>query len=396
MSTKERSLETAGRAGSWAGALGMMILLAEVVWMVLPFVGFISLHVTLDPFFRFRRRWFQPFFMPSYNPVGAPLVLVGSGLFLTGAIQIYGRKLTGGGAVTGGLYRWVRHPQYTALIVVGFGLLLLWPRYYLLLAFVTMCFLYYALARNEERNMLRAHGDSYRTYLARTSAFVPGDRRCIGLSEPGPITVSGMLKGIVLWVGALILAFMAGVGISAYTITHRDLPTFMSNGFVAFERRVVYKDNLSRSEHIIEFFGKRRLGAQLRREENVREMLEASLDLLAEDDRIQRNLNNLQEPFIVAAVPLNPERSLFKKERRVADKKHRHLYRIYLIVLAGDGDKSESGKTVFNGYLVDKEKKLLFSALVNPVEKRLLQVVRLEFSERFVDWFDRLLDKETF
>jgi len=96
MSSKKRSLETAGRAGSLAGVVGMMVLLAEVIWMVLPFVGFISLHVTLDPFFRFRRRWFQPFFMPSYHPAGAPLVLLGGGFFITGAIQIYGRKLTGG------------------------------------------------------------------------------------------------------------------------------------------------------------------------------------------------------------------------------------------------------------------------------------------------------------
>jgi len=175
--TERRSIERLGKAGKWAGVIAMTVLLAEVVWMVLPFVGFISLHVTMDPFFRFRRRWFQPFFMRSYHPAGAPLVLLGMGFFLSGAGQIFRRKLLGGGAVTGGLYRWVRHPQYASLAVVGLGLLLLWPRYYLLLAFVTMCALYVALARAEERQMLKAFGDGYRSYLTRTSMVISTTRR---------------------------------------------------------------------------------------------------------------------------------------------------------------------------------------------------------------------------
>lgn len=396
MSSKERSFETAGRAGSLAGAVGMMILLAEVIWMVLPFVGFISLHVTLDPFFRFRRRWFQPFFIPSYNSAGAPLVLLGAGFFLTGAFQIYGRKLMGGGAVTGGLYRWVRHPQYTALIVVGFGLLLLWPRYYLLLAFVTMCFLYYALARNEERNMLRAYGDTYRSYLRSTSAFIPGDRYFLGLSEPGPVTVSGFFKGAALWVGALIVAFGAGIGMSAFTITHRGLPTVERNGIVALERRVVFEDRLSKSECILEFFGKHRLGEQLRRQENVREFLETSLDLLVADKQVHRSLSDVRGPFVIAAVPINPERVLFEMERKVKARPGRYLYRIYLAILGGADFTDDNVSDVFNGYLIDKERRMLLSTLVDPEERRVVQVVRVRFTEGFIDFFDRLLDKETF
>jgi len=259
-----------------------------------------------------------------------------------------------------------------------------------------MCFLYYALARNEERNMLRAYGESYWAYLRKTSAFIPGDRRFLGLSAPGPITVSGFLRGLAVWSGALVVAFAAGIGMSAFTITHRGLPVVEKDGMVALERRVVFEDRLSRSECILEFFGKNRLGEQLRRRENVRERLETSLALLAVDERVRRSLSGINEPYVVAAVPINPERTLFEKEQKVQHHPGRYLSRIYLAVLAGEDFARADGSDLFNGYLIDKERKMLLSVLVDPEERRIIQVTRVGFSEIFVDFYDRLLDKETF
>jgi len=396
MKRNEGSIQRVGKAGGWAATIGTMILLTEVIWMVLPFVGFISLHVTIDPFFQYCRRWFRPFFMPSYSPAGAPLVLLGLGVFFSGAIQIYGSKLRGGGAVTRGLYRWVRHPQYTALIITGIGLLLLWPRYYLLLAFCTMCFLYYGLARIEERAMIQSHGDTYRSYWNATSAFIPGDRHLLRLSEPGPMTLRGFLAGLGTWIVAMILVFALGFAASAYTITHRGLPTVEKHGMIALERRVFFKDLYSESEFIHEFFGKRILQERLRRKEHVRENVGLCLGLLSMDERVQSQLDRIESPFTVIALPINPRGSQFPIEQRPEKDSGARLYRIYLAAAADSDNGPLPNESAFNGYLRDKKKKLLLSTLVNPQKRTVLQAVSVPFSKGFVDMFDRLMDKETF
>jgi hypothetical protein len=55
-------------------------------------------------------------------------------------------KIRRRGAVTGGIYRLVRNPQYVGLAVMGLGTLLLWSRFLVLVAFVTMLVLYRLLA----------------------------------------------------------------------------------------------------------------------------------------------------------------------------------------------------------------------------------------------------------
>lgn len=84
--------------------------------------------------------------------------------FAVSAAQVYGNKLLGRGVARGLLYRFVRHPQYLALGVAGWGLLTLWPRFLLLGLWVTMLFLYAGLARHEERRMAERFGDAYRRF----------------------------------------------------------------------------------------------------------------------------------------------------------------------------------------------------------------------------------------
>ncbi|MCC5906853.1 MAG: hypothetical protein JJU13_11630 [Balneolaceae bacterium] len=67
------------------------------------------------------------------------------------AVRIYWNKLKKRGAVTDGIYRHIRHPQYLALMIASFGMVLIWPRYLVLFGFITVCFAYYFLARMEEK-----------------------------------------------------------------------------------------------------------------------------------------------------------------------------------------------------------------------------------------------------
>jgi hypothetical protein len=75
--------------------------------------------------------------------------------------------------VSSGLYKYIRHPQYLAFSISGFGLLLLWPRYLMLLMYVTMLFIYYLLAKHEENECLSKFGKPYAAYLGRTYMFFP-------------------------------------------------------------------------------------------------------------------------------------------------------------------------------------------------------------------------------
>lgn len=50
-------------------------------------------------------------------------------------------------------YARVRHPQYSFLALAGLGLLIVWPRFILLIIYIQMLWFYYLLARSEEERM---------------------------------------------------------------------------------------------------------------------------------------------------------------------------------------------------------------------------------------------------
>ncbi|THB76319.1 MAG: isoprenylcysteine carboxylmethyltransferase family protein [Desulfobulbaceae bacterium] len=109
----------------------------------------------------------------NITPVGFILTFGGGALFIFGAIQVYWNKLRKKSVVVSGLYIFVRHPQYTALIIAGLGMLILWPRYIVLLSYVSMLFVYYHLARHEERECFLKYGSSYQSYMEKTPMFIP-------------------------------------------------------------------------------------------------------------------------------------------------------------------------------------------------------------------------------
>ena len=77
--------------------------------------------------------------------------------------------------ITQGIYRRVRHPMYTALLLYGVAHALVIPNWVAgpsnLVAFAVL----FALrVRAEERMMLEQFGDEYTAYVARTNRLVPG------------------------------------------------------------------------------------------------------------------------------------------------------------------------------------------------------------------------------
>lgn len=106
-----------------------------------------------------------------------PLMLVGGLLILAGvvALSVAWRTLyLGRGAlVTHGLYAAVRHPQYSALLLVTLGALVQWPTLLTLVVAPVLFASYVRLAWREEREMEARFGEAYREYRKRVPGFVP-------------------------------------------------------------------------------------------------------------------------------------------------------------------------------------------------------------------------------
>ena len=107
------------------------------------------------------------------------IVLAGIALFLilNGWHNIYKKywsKENGSGTlVTSGVYRYIRHPQYTGLLLLSISMILNWATLSLLIMFPVIVFMYVRLAKREERDMLNEFGDEYRSYMKRTKRFIP-------------------------------------------------------------------------------------------------------------------------------------------------------------------------------------------------------------------------------
>jgi protein-S-isoprenylcysteine O-methyltransferase Ste14 len=78
-----------------------------------------------------------------------------------------------GKLATGGLYAYVRHPQYGAFILIMLGFLLQWPTLITLVMFPVLTLMYVRLALAEEAEARRAFGEAYDRWAAVTPRFVP-------------------------------------------------------------------------------------------------------------------------------------------------------------------------------------------------------------------------------
>ena len=181
--------------------LVFFIMAFEIMIMISPFAFFF--YSVFNPLFHWldsfaATRWLTAFFLPhmilpptlflkSVRVFGSVCFVAGSLTFVVCALQVYLGKMFKWGIASRGLYRLIRHPQYTALGIWGTGMSILWPRFIVLASLSVMFILYYFLARDEEKRMLRLYGASYQDYMDRTGMFVPEPvERCFSFIPEGP------------------------------------------------------------------------------------------------------------------------------------------------------------------------------------------------------------------
>jgi protein-S-isoprenylcysteine O-methyltransferase Ste14 len=104
--------------------------------------------------------------------IGLAFVLLGLTLIFSGWYRIY-KAQKKDELVTGGPYRYMRHPQYTGIFLALFGQLIHWPTAPTLVLFPVIVWVYYRLSRREEKAMLAKFGEEYRAYMRRVPMFFP-------------------------------------------------------------------------------------------------------------------------------------------------------------------------------------------------------------------------------
>lgn len=105
--------------------------------------------------------------------IGYLLLFVGIGLFFKGWRQVHQARQNNE-LVTDGLYALSRHPQYTGLFIALFGEgVVHWPTIFSVVLLPIIVFIYYRLARREERVVIEEFGEQYVLYQQQVPMFFP-------------------------------------------------------------------------------------------------------------------------------------------------------------------------------------------------------------------------------
>lgn len=249
---------TAVRGTAWAI---YTILVGEILFLISPLAPlFYSFYGPVLRFLDSHREtaWLTQFFLPHISVTGNPLLdllpplgwvllVLGTVFFLASAVPLYWSMATRRSQVVGGLYNIIRHPQYVGLAIMGFGVLLVWPRFLVLVSLLVMLGLYRVFAGTEESQCLARFGDSYRAYMARTGRFLPrawADRLPRILPEEGPGRIAaGIAVFLAVLGGSLAAAFvLRGYALSQVAALYHEQEAILSpSGMAARDLESAYR-----------------------------------------------------------------------------------------------------------------------------------------------------------
>lgn len=166
----------------WFAAASLLVLLYSWKYLLTPrtigFWRFFAFEALLGITWLNVPYWFHDPFVP--RQIVSWLLLIGSiPLALAGFLTLHSKGRPRRGIedtsilVTHGVYRLIRHPLYTSLLMLGWGIFLKhvsWPS--AALALVISAALYLT-ARVEESESLARFGEEYAAYMRRARMFIP-------------------------------------------------------------------------------------------------------------------------------------------------------------------------------------------------------------------------------
>ena len=98
------------------------------------------------------------------------IIILGCIIFLLGAFvyfkwEIFWHKTYKGQLVTAGIFQYIRHPHYTSLLIVGFGLaLFFYSVFALIIAAIAIPIMIWSIF-DEEKLLIKQYGEPYKEYM---------------------------------------------------------------------------------------------------------------------------------------------------------------------------------------------------------------------------------------
>ncbi|HKM35183.1 MAG TPA: isoprenylcysteine carboxylmethyltransferase family protein [Lachnospiraceae bacterium] len=197
---------TASHYGNWIGAV-LFIVLYSLVLLFIPFykkmdrkpktafVAFVcafAIEMFGIPFSFYIVSWLIGKSLPEGFLWGHTLIsqigfwgmylnylciIIAAILIINGWYNIYHKywkKEGGTGAVVKtGVYKYIRHPQYTGFFLLTLGMILEWATIPMLIMWPVILVMYYRLAKKEEADMVKEFGEEYIEYRKQTKMFMP-------------------------------------------------------------------------------------------------------------------------------------------------------------------------------------------------------------------------------
>ena len=99
-------------------------------------------------------------------------ILLGVAVFLAGTFvyfkwEIFWHRTYKGQLVTGGIFQYIRHPHYTSILIVGFGLaFFFYSLFALVVAVIAIPIMIWSII-DEEKVLLAQYGNPYKEYMTR-------------------------------------------------------------------------------------------------------------------------------------------------------------------------------------------------------------------------------------
>lgn len=142
-------------------------------YLLSPILGYTSLEINIPGLGSLHLT--RHFFILGWPGVviGAWMTLIGMGLVFAAWRKIHKSKTL----VTTGLYKYVRHPQYTGLSLIVIGWIFHWTSVLIIVMGILLLMLYYRLARQEEKELFQQYKDEYKVYYEDTPIFLPIKRK---------------------------------------------------------------------------------------------------------------------------------------------------------------------------------------------------------------------------
>jgi protein-S-isoprenylcysteine O-methyltransferase Ste14 len=122
---------------------------------------------------------------PIYSTWKLPLnlilsIIIGIIIFITGTYlyfkwEFYWHKIYKGQLITDGIFKHIRHPHYTSLLIIGFGLaFFFYSLAALILSIIAIPIMIWSIF-DEEKLLMKKYGDEYRKFMKKTPwRMVPG------------------------------------------------------------------------------------------------------------------------------------------------------------------------------------------------------------------------------